>query len=290
MGRLGHGYIQPEGIAHDGGNRPAERLLRRAGADGKDRHGSKTAARETQADRADGGYADHGVPHGQPAGTPPTRTRADGIGTDNDSEGTHRTGRGKETGRAVRPVPQEKERREEMRTALAEQEQAFSHLSDSLKIRNSILNRNLSRLIREIGQDETERMKERHMRVAELRETAFVLICGISAAGVLCVVLLYAVVRRDIRRRTRDRKQREELIENEELIKSRQNIMQTVTHDLRSPLTAIRGNAELILKDGNREATELHAEHIRQSAERMGALMENLLDYYRIDNGKETTA
>lgn len=46
--------------------------------------------------------------------------------------------------------------------------------------------------------------------------------------------------------------------------------MQTVTHDLRSPLTAIRGNAELILKDGNREATELHAEHIRQSAERMG--------------------
>lgn len=185
---------------------------------------------------------------------------------------------------------------EEMRTALAEQEQAFSHLSDSLKIRNSILNRNLSRLIREIGQDETERMEERHMRVAELRETAFVLICGISAAGVLCVVLLYAVVHRDIRRRTRDRKQREELIEslrrsvreNEELIKSRQNIMQTVTHDLRSPLTAIRGNAELILKDGNQEATALHAEHIRQSAERMGALMENLLDYYRIDNGKET--
>ena len=126
-------------------------------------------------------------------------------------------------------------------------------------------------------------MEERHMRVAELRETTFVLICGISAAGVLCAVLLYAVVRRDIRRRTRDRKQREELIEtlrssvreNEELIKSRQNIMQTVTHDLRSPLTAIRGNAELI-------------EHIRQSAERMGALMENLLDYYRIDNGKET--
>ena len=53
---------------------------------------------------------------------------------------------------------------EEMRTALAEQEQAFSHLSDSLKIRNSILNRNLSRLIREIGQDETKRMEERHMR------------------------------------------------------------------------------------------------------------------------------
>lgn len=49
---------------------------------------------------------------------------------------------------------------EEMRTALAEQEQAFSHLSDSLKIRNSILNRNLSRLIREIGQDETERMEK----------------------------------------------------------------------------------------------------------------------------------
>lgn len=135
---------------------------------------------------------------------------------------------------------------EEMRTALAEQEQAFSHLSDSLKIRNSILNRNLSRLIREIGQDETERMEERHMRVAELRETAFALICGISAAGVLCAVLLYVVVHRDIRRRTRDRKQREELIEtlrrsvreNEELIKK-----QTEHHadgDARPALTADR--------------------------------------------------
>ena len=38
-------------------------------------------------------------------------TGADGIGTDNDSDGTHRTGREKETGRAVRPVPQEKEGR-----------------------------------------------------------------------------------------------------------------------------------------------------------------------------------
>ena len=111
MGRLGHGYIRPAGIAHDGGDRPAERLLRRTGADGKDRHGSKAAARETQADRADGGYADHGAPHGQPAGTPPARTGTDRIGTDNDSDRTHRTGRGKETGRAVRPVPQEKERR-----------------------------------------------------------------------------------------------------------------------------------------------------------------------------------
>lgn len=100
------------------------------------------------------------------------------------------------------------------------------------------------------------------MRMEELRETAFALICGILAAGVLCAVL-YVVVRRDIHRCISDRKQRGELIEtlrrlvreNEELIKSRQNIMQTVTHDLRSPLTAIRSNAELILKDGNCEVT-----------------------------------
>lgn len=185
---------------------------------------------------------------------------------------------------------------DEMHTALEEQRQAYYRLSDSLEMRNRILTRNLSRLISEIGKEETERMERRHARVAELRERAFALICAISAAGILCAVLLYAVVRRDIRRRTSERKQREGLIEtlrrsireNEELIRSRQRIMQTVTHDLRSPLTAIRGNAELILREGGRCAATRHAEHIRQSAERMGGLMENLMEYYRIDNGKET--
>lgn len=185
---------------------------------------------------------------------------------------------------------------EEMHTALEEQKRAYGRLSDSLEVRNRILNRSLSRLISEIGTEETERMEQRHARVAELRETAFALICGISAAGILCAVLLYAVVRGDIRRRTAEKRQREGLIEtlrrsvreNEELTRSRQHLMQTVTHDLRSPLTAIRGNAELILREGGTDTATRHAEHIRQSAERMGALMENLMEYYRIDNGKET--
>ena len=79
----------------------------------------------------------------------------------------------------------------------------------------------------------------------------------------------------------------ENIQENQRLIEARRHIIQTVTHELRTPLAAIVGNAELIEKD--REAERLrHLSSIQQSAGRMSYLLNTLMNYFRLDSGKES--
>lgn len=55
---------------------------------------------------------------------------------------------------------------------------------------------------------------------------------------------------------------------------------------LRTPLAAIVGNAELIENEKKAERLR-HLESIRQSAGRMVSLLTNLMNYFRLDSGKE---
>ena len=74
---------------------------------------------------------------------------------------------------------------------------------------------------------------------------------------------------------------------NKQLIDSRKKAMHTITHELRTPLAAIHGYAELILKNGTETKIDRYSEHIRLSSQRMLAMLNSLLDFFRLDNGKE---
>ena len=74
---------------------------------------------------------------------------------------------------------------------------------------------------------------------------------------------------------------------NEELLTLRRNMMLTVSHDLRSPLTSIMGYADLIAETTKDEKCKQYEEAIKQSSDRMLTLLNTLLSYYRLDTGKE---
>lgn len=64
--------------------------------------------------------------------------------------------------------------------------------------------------------------------------------------------------------------------------------MGIVAHDLRSPLTAIKGYAELVLEDAQlgRPEVERYTTHVRDTAERMSEMVRNLLDANAIERGE----
>jgi two-component system sensor histidine kinase/response regulator len=68
--------------------------------------------------------------------------------------------------------------------------------------------------------------------------------------------------------------------------------MGIVAHDLRSPLGAIKGFAELILEDTQvpREELEDFTRRIRDTAQRMSEMVQNLLDANRIERGEMKVA
>lgn len=73
---------------------------------------------------------------------------------------------------------------------------------------------------------------------------------------------------------------------NEALIASRKKAVHTITHELRTPLTAITGYAGLMRKDCNTDKTGTYIRNIQESSDRMREMLNTLLNFFRLDNGK----
>ncbi|WP_301666225.1 hybrid sensor histidine kinase/response regulator, partial [uncultured Alistipes sp.] len=61
----------------------------------------------------------------------------------------------------------------------------------------------------------------------------------------------------------------------------------TITHELRTPLTAIIGYTALMEKGNDADKKEQYVRNIRQSSDRMREMLNTLLSFFRLDNGKE---
>ena len=128
-----------------------------------------------------------------------------------------------------------------------------------------------------------------------MRERSFIQIGGLTGFVVLLLIISYIIIHRNITRIKRYKRETADLIEqlkqsveqNEALIASRKKAVHTITHELRTPLTAITGYAGLMLKDCNTDKTGMYIQNIQQSSERMREMLNTLLSFFRLDNGKE---
>ena len=75
--------------------------------------------------------------------------------------------------------------------------------------------------------------------------------------------------------------------QNKQLLSARRKIMLTVTHELRTPLTAINGYGELLAQTENENKRIEYTQNIRQAAGRMTDMLNTLLNFFRLDSGKE---
>ena len=179
--------------------------------------------------------------------------------------------------------------RDDVFAALREQKEMYHALSDSLERRNRVLNRHINRLVNDFERDAMLRTEERLERVSALREEAFALICGISSAGLLCALLLYVFIYRDIRRKYRDRRELEDSHHKRyELLEIRKRIIVTLSHDIRGPLNTISGSAELAMGTRDRKRRNAYLTDIMDSSRHIARLANSLLDLSRLDEAKET--
>lgn len=178
---------------------------------------------------------------------------------------------------------------DEMYEVLERQNRLFESLADSLEHKNHILNRNISRLINELEKDALERTAERHQRVSELREEAFDTICIISSAALLCALFLSIFITKDIHRKHRKRKELEDSdLHNRKMLEIRKKIIITLSHDIRGPLNAIRGSAELAMDTKDRKRRNSYLNNILNSTGHIMRLVNSLLDLSRLNEAKET--
>ena len=171
----------------------------------------------------------------------------------------------------------------------------MSEHADSLAARNTELNRQLQGLIRQMDGKVQADLQRREAEITAMRERSFIQIGSLTGFVVLLLIISYIIIHRNITRIKRYKRETADLIEqlkqsveqNEALIASRKKAVHTITHELRTPLTAITGYAGLMLKDCNTDKTGMYIQNIQQSSERMREMLNTLLSFFRLDNGKE---
>ena len=175
------------------------------------------------------------------------------------------------------------------------QSRCLSEHADSLAARNTELNRQLQGLIRQMDGKVQADLQRREAEITAMRERSFIQIGSLTGFVVLLLIISYIIIHRNITRIKRYKRETADLIEqlkqsveqNEALIASRKKAVHTITHELRTPLTAITGYAGLMLKDCNTDKTGMYIQNIQQSSERMREMLNTLLSFFRLDNGKE---
>jgi signal transduction histidine kinase/DNA-binding response OmpR family regulator len=157
-----------------------------------------------------------------------------------------------------------------------------------LNRQNTHLDHEINRLITQFSHTAQANAKEKSDIYFLGQEKTLRLISYLGIAATLLAIVFYFILHRDLKKRLRYRIQLEKLNQkNEELLRARKSMMLTVSHDLRVPLTAIRGCTELLINEHYKEKRTQLCETILQSSDSMIILLNTLLNFYRLDTGKE---
>jgi len=180
-------------------------------------------------------------------------------------------------------------------TERREQSRRLSEHADSLAARNVELNRQLQSLIHQIDDKVQGDLQKREAEIAVMREQSFIQIGGLTGFVLLLLVISYIIIHRNANSIKRYKRKTTDLIgqlqqaveQNEALIASRKKAVHTITHELRTPLTAIIGYIGLMEKESDADKAGMYIQNIQHSSGRMREMLNTLLDFFRLDNGKE---
>lgn len=175
------------------------------------------------------------------------------------------------------------------------QSRRLSEHTDSLAARNAELNRQLHGFIRQMDKKVQADLQKREAEITAMREQSFMQIGSLTGFVLLLLVISYIIIHRNANRIKRYKQKTTDLIgqlqqsveQNEALIASRKKAVHTITHELRTPLTAITGYAGLMQKDCDVDKIGSYIQNIQQSSNRMREMLNTLLSFFRLDNGKE---
>lgn len=149
------------------------------------------------------------------------------------------------------------------------------------------LTNQLKQVMRTYEKEEIARSIRRLEERSQAVTSSTRVMAAISAVAVLLVVLFCTLVLRDIERNRRYRIQVEEAnARSARLLKSREQMMLTVTHDIKSPLGSVMGYIELLLDHVSDSRQRYFLENMKSSSDHIQKLVTNLLDLSKLESGK----
>ena len=164
-----------------------------------------------------------------------------------------------------------------------QQSRKIEETLDSLGNRNESINRQLQKVIAHADEMVENGIALREQQIENIEDNYTYYYMGMFTMLLLVLCGMFLLVRRNKKRTDRliealNAKNRQ----NTELIKLRRQTIQAITHELRIPLATIKHDLSNIKKDAVSDTT-ISLEAVTS----MEQMLNDLLDYFRLDNGKE---
>lgn len=161
--------------------------------------------------------------------------------------------------------------------------------TDSLRISNKKLNWKLHTLMTYLNEQIQTAFQLKEQDIEESHERSTAIITGLIVVAIILLFISYLIIQRDLKQDARLRHKMEGIIsKNRELLETRKNIILTISHDIRAPLSIINGSAELAMDTRDKKRRNQHLTNIGVVCRHVLHLLNNLLDVYRLNEAKET--
>lgn len=161
--------------------------------------------------------------------------------------------------------------------------------SKAMKLQESnlTLNGKIDQLIRNFEQEEMNRSIHKLEHQHNIKQRAMQTIVGIAILSVLLAACLLFIIWRDLTRSNMYRKELEIARQRaEELLRSREKLMLTITHDFKAPLGSIMGYTDLLARLTEDERQIFYLSNMKSSSEHLLRLVNDLLDFHRLESNK----
>jgi len=152
--------------------------------------------------------------------------------------------------------------------------------SAALRYDNSLINTRINHILRAIEEEELNASLVRMERRQELLGKTAYLITGIALLSVFVIIFFLVLIGRDL---FKSRYYREKL---EQAVLSREQLILTISHDVRAPLSSIIGYIELLQRSQPTEQQNAYLQNMGSSSKHILSLVNDLLDYQRLESGQ----
>ena len=157
-----------------------------------------------------------------------------------------------------------------------------------LRRMNNILTAQVDSLIKQYQQEIIMQATREAENQQAIRKRSTLTIGGVAIGAILLSAVFLIIIWRDITRSNRYRKELEVANRRaEELLKARENLMLTITHDFKAPLSSIIGYIDLLAGEtDDEEKRKLYLANMKSSSGHLLKLVSDLLDFHRLDLNK----
>ncbi|UPQ80699.1 ATP-binding protein [Flavobacterium azooxidireducens] len=155
-------------------------------------------------------------------------------------------------------------------------------------LRNDLfISQKLNEILVEFESDVIKRANLNNLSREEAQQKTVSILTTAAVIGLIMTGLFFLLITSDFLKNQRYRKQLEiEKKKTESLLSAREQLIATVSHDLKTPLNTIQGFSELIGIGGVTEKQNYYLSNIKSSSVYINQLVNDLLDFSKIEAGK----